>query len=217
MTQFMMFTAMPVTALYQDLKARGLLDFDLPYAEWHGQHELNWRHPHFSSAEARRVLGDAFRQEYDRNSTSVLRMAQTALRGLATLQEPARTDPWLAIRRDQIRTYAQKFRLLLPTLACFAHNPVERRRVAELGQAFQQVLGPMTLNSRAWSMGALSVAWFQTLRTALSGGMAQPGMRLTRYRWPGPASGFRAWLGNLLAPGSTRKGPVGAAVPGEPS
>jgi radical SAM superfamily enzyme YgiQ (UPF0313 family) len=210
MTQFMMFTAMPVTALYQDLKARGLLDFDLPYEEWHGQHELNWRHPHFSSAEAQRVLGDAFRQEYDRNSSSILRLAQTALRGIVTLEEPARTDPWLAIRRDQIRAYALRFRLLMPTLRCFAHNPLERRRVAELGQAFQTVLGPMPLGSRVLSMGALALAGIQTLRTALFGDMSQPSMRLTRYRWPKEGSGLGAWLGKAVA--SPRKAPAG--VPG---
>jgi hypothetical protein len=190
MSQFMMFTAMPVTALYEDLKARGLLDFDLPYEEWHGQHNLNWRHPGFTSEEARRVLDDAFRQEYDRNSSSILRMAQTALRGLASLEAPARTDPWLAIRRGQILAYALRLRLLLPTLRCFAHNPVERERVAALKRDFQEALGPMPLGSRALSVAALAVAGLQTLRTALFGDRTQPAMRLTRYRWPGQAWTF---------------------------
>jgi radical SAM superfamily enzyme YgiQ (UPF0313 family) len=197
MTQFMMFTAMPVTALYQDLKARGLIDFDLPYEEWHGQHNMNWKHPHFSSTEARRVLQDAFRQEYDRNSSSILRLAQTALRGLATLEAPARTDPWLAIRRAQIRTYALQLRLLMPTLRCFAHNPVERGRVAELGRAFRRALGPMPLGARLLSMCALAVAGFQTLRTALFGDMTQPSARLTRYRWPTPAASRTRTLGSI--------------------
>lgn len=185
LTQFMMLTAMPVTALYQDLKARGQLDFDQPYEEWHGQHNLNWRHPRFGTGEARRVLADAFRQEYDRNSASILRLAQTALRGLATLEGPARTDPWLAIRRAQIRAYAVRLRLLLPTLRCFAHDALERGRVAELRRAFRQALGPMPLAARAMSVAALAVAGFQTLRTRLTGDMTQPAMRLTRYRWPG--------------------------------
>jgi radical SAM superfamily enzyme YgiQ (UPF0313 family) len=184
MTQFMMFTAMPVTALYKDFKARGLLDFDLPYEEWHGQHNLNWRHPHFTSEQARRILADAFRQEYDRNSASILRLAQTALRGLATLEEPAKKDPWLAIRRGQIRGYAERFRLLLPTLKLFAHNPLERRRVAELDRAFRKTLGPLDLRSRALSIGALAVAGVQTVRTAVFGDIAQPSARLTNYRWP---------------------------------
>jgi len=183
LTQFMMFTAMPVTALYQDLKDRGLLAFDLPYEEWHGQHELNWRHPRFSSAQARRILLDAFRQEYDRNSASILRIAQTALRGLATLAAPALADPWLAIRRGQIQAYARRLRLLLPTLRWFAHDPLERRRVAELDLAFRAGLGPMALGDRIQALAALAVAGFQTLRTRLFGDMTQPRMRLTRYRW----------------------------------
>ena len=214
MTQFMMFTAMPVTALYQEFKDKGLLDFDLPYEEWHGQHNLNWRHPHFSSEEARRVLDDAFRQEYDRNSSSILRIAQTALRGLANLEGPARTDPWLAIRRGQILAYAQQVRLLLPTLGRFAHNPLEKSRVVELIQTFELVLGPMPLGARVLSMAALAVAGVQTLRTALFGDMHQPSVRLTRYRWPRPAWGPGVGLRNLLTPGYPRKAPSGAAGSG---
>jgi len=214
MTQFMMFTAMPVTALYQEFKDKGLLDFDLPYEEWHGQHNLNWRHPHFSSEEARRVLDNAFRQEYDRNSSSILRIAQTALRGLANLEGPARTDPWLAIRRGQILAYAQQVRLLLPTLGRFAHNPLEKSRVVELIQTFELVLGPMPLGARVLSMAALAVAGVQTLRTALFGDMHQPSVRLTRYRWPRPAGGPGVGLRNLLTPGYPRKAPSGAAGSG---
>jgi radical SAM superfamily enzyme YgiQ (UPF0313 family) len=214
MTQFMMFTAMPVTALYQEFKDKGLLDFDLPYEEWHGQHNLNWRHPHFSSEEARRVLDNAFRQEYDRNSSSILRIAQTALRGLANLEGPARTDPWLAIRRGQILAYAQQVRLLLPTLGRFAHNPLEKSRVVELIQTFELVLGPMPLGARVLSMAALAVAGVQTLRTALFGDMHQPSVRLTRYRWPRPAWGPGVGLRNLLTPGYPRKAPSGAAGSG---
>ena len=199
MTQFMMFTAMPVTALYQELKASGRLDFELPYEEWHGQHNLNWRHPHFTSLEARRALAHAFRQEFDRNSASILRLAQTSLRGLATLERPARRDPWLAIRRGQIQAYAESFRLLLPTLRCFAHNALERKRVVELDQAFQNILGPLPLGSRLVSLAALAVASFQTLRAALFGNMIQPTMRLTHYRWPERPSGLRGWLRKALA------------------
>jgi len=212
MTQFMMFTAMPVTALYQDLKARGLIDFGQPYEEWHGQHNLNWRHPRFGNAEARRVLADAFRQEYDRNSASILRLAQTALRGLASLEGPARTDPWLAIRRGQIRAYALRLRLLLPTLRCFAHNAAERRRVAELRRGFRQALGPMPLGARVLSLAALAVAGFQTVRAALFGDMAQPAMRLTRYRWPGPAALPEAVSAALRAADCPASQPVENAI-----
>jgi radical SAM superfamily enzyme YgiQ (UPF0313 family) len=211
MTQFMMFTAMPVTALYEEFKARGLLDLDLPYEEWHGQHNLNWRHPRFSSPEARRLLGDAFRQEYDRNSASILRLAQTALRGLVALEEPARTDPWLAIRRAQLLEYAQRFRQLLPILRCFAHDPLERERVAALRQTFHKVLGPMPLGPRALALAGPVVAGIQALRAALWGNMAQPSMRLTRYRWPKPTAGLGAWLRKTLLRGSARKVPAGAA------
>lgn len=72
----------------------------------------------------------------------------------------------------------------MPTLKRFAHNPLEKRRVAELDQAFRKALGPMNFGSRATSLAALGLAGVQTLRTALFGDKAQPRTRLTRYRWP---------------------------------
>ena len=204
MTQFMMFTAMPVTALYQDLKARGLLDLDLPYEEWHGQHTLNWRHPRFSSPEARRLLADAFRRVPTAIPPPSCAWPRPRCAGSPPWKGPTRTDPWLAIRRTQLRDHAQRLRLLLPTLRCFAHNPLERERVAELGRAFQKVLGPMPLGSRALSLAGLAVAGVQTLRAALWSRMAQPSARLTRYRWPGPAAGLGAWLRKAVPHGCTR-------------
>ena len=138
------------------------------------------------------MLADAFRQDYDRNSASILRIAQTALLGLANLEGPAGTDPWLAIRRGQIRTYAQQIRLLLPTLACFAHNALEQKRVAELSEAFRMILGPLPLATRVLSGCALAVAGVQTIRTAFFGDVTQPSVRLTRYRWPARAWGWPA-------------------------
>jgi hypothetical protein len=83
--------------------------------------------------------------------------------------------------------------------------------VAALSQAFQEILGPMPLGSRALSLAGLAVAGFQALRTALWDRMAQPNMRLTRYRWPEPTTGFGAWARKALLPGFTRKQPTGAA------
>jgi len=154
------------------------------------------------------VLGEAFRQEYDRNSASILRIAQTALRGLATLEGPARTDPWLAIRRGQILAYAQQLRLLLPILERFAHNSLERRRAAELSQAFQRSWGH-ALGPRILAMGALAVAGIQTIRTAVLGNMRQPacGSPVSLAR---TSHGPWVWLRNLLTPGYLRKEPSGA-------
>ncbi len=47
MVQFMLLTPLPVTALWRDMKKKGLVREDLPWEEWHGQKELAFRHPAF--------------------------------------------------------------------------------------------------------------------------------------------------------------------------
>ena len=184
LTQFMQFTPLPGTALYARLKAEGRIDFDLPFEEWHGQHKLNWRHPHFSRGEAERLLREAFELEYARLSSSICRMTDTALRGVETFERLAGTDAWLRVRLGQARARAAELRLLLPTMRRFARDDLERGRVAELARRFERLLGPATLKERAVALGARVVAEVQAVRAALQAGPAQPRSRTTRYRWP---------------------------------
>ena len=70
-----------MTALYQDQKRRGLLRTDLPLQECHGQTKLAYHHPAFSGDEPEAWMKKAFRQDYEANSSSMLRMVETAIRG----------------------------------------------------------------------------------------------------------------------------------------
>jgi radical SAM superfamily enzyme YgiQ (UPF0313 family) len=183
LTQFMQYTPMPGTRLYQKLKEEKRIDFELPFEEWHGQHLLNWRHPHFTRDEARRVLGEAFRLEFDRNSSSVYRMADTALRGYQTLS--ARTsDRWLWLRREQMRARAEELRLLLPTMRRFAHDVLERERIDALDQRFQAVLGREPVYRAAMALGARALAEAHAARVRWGAEFQQPKTHLTRFRWP---------------------------------
>jgi len=186
-TQFMMFTPLPVTRLYEDYKQKGLIDFDLPFEEWHGQNLLNWRHPHFTREQARRILDEAFRAEFDRLSASTLRMAQTYTMGYMTLAEQAKRDPWMAMRREKLRERAQELRLLVPTMYRFAHNELERANVARLHASCEQAFGPWTLRDRALAFGARALAEAHAIRSRWLGDLDQPAFRLQRYRWPDPA------------------------------
>jgi radical SAM superfamily enzyme YgiQ (UPF0313 family) len=181
-TQFMMFTPLPQTKLYQDYKARGLIDFDLPYEDWHGQYVLNFKHPHFSRADSTRILAQAFQAEFDRLSSSVYRMFQTALRGYRTLS--ASPDPWLRRRGELIRENAEQLRLLVPTMRRFAHDPLERQRVNAAERECRELLGPATPRTKALQYAALALAQVHAVRARLFGDMPQPRTRLTRLRWP---------------------------------
>jgi hypothetical protein len=205
-TQFMMFTPLPGTRLYQDYKADGRLDFGLPYEEWHGQHRLNFRHPAFRPGEETAILAGAFQREFDELSSSAYRMTDTALRGLRTLEPGSRGDPWLATRREQRRRRALAMRLLLPTLRRHAHDQRERDRVDAVAVALQEALGPLGLKERAMTTCVSAIAAAESVRRRLWGDMAQPRSITTRYRWtqaaqpaPAPVSPVRQPLAQVPA------------------
>lgn len=183
-TQFMMFTPLPGTKLYDSYKKAGTIDFDLPFEEWHGQHRLNFRHAAFSPDQASRILDDAFRQEFDRLSSSVYRMTETFLRGYETVRVLGRDDPFMKTRAEQLLERAQELRLLLPTMRRFAHDELERERVEALEARFDRSVGPLTATQRAAQTAARAIAEAHAIRRMVAGDLEQPGTHLTRYRWP---------------------------------
>jgi len=180
LVQFMLLTPMPVTALYQDQKRRGLLRTDLPLQEWHGQTKLAYHHPSFSGDEPHAWMKRAFRQDYETNSSSMLRMVETAIRGYEHLSSLPNRDACLEARRRQFEKQARSWRLILPAVKRHAVNEREIRRVDELGRRAERLFG-----LRAWERlagfgtRALSVLW--KLRLDLLGDGLQPKTIITRY------------------------------------
>ncbi|HOO57369.1 MAG TPA: radical SAM protein [bacterium] len=81
-TQFMQLGPSPISKLYTDYKEEGKLLEDMPYEEWHGQKRINFRHPEFTQDESEEYLVNAFRKEYETLGPSILRSAETMVRGL---------------------------------------------------------------------------------------------------------------------------------------
>jgi radical SAM superfamily enzyme YgiQ (UPF0313 family) len=181
-TQFMMFTPLPKTRLYDEYKEKGLIDFDLPFEEWHGQHVLNFRHPNFSREDSTRIIEQAFQAEFDQLSSSMYRMFDTAMRGYRTLS--ASSDPWMRRRGDQIRRFAEQYRLLAPTMRRFAHNRLELDRVIAAEREATRLFGAPTIKERALQMVARTLAEAHSIRSRWFGNMPQPRTRLERFRWP---------------------------------
>jgi hypothetical protein len=181
-TQFMMFTPLPQTKLYEDYKKKGLIDFDLPFEEWHGQSVLNWHHPEFSKPDTTRILKEAFDKEFDQNSASIYRMLDTALRGHKTLSQSA--DPWLRRRGEQFGADARLLRLIIPTMRRFAHDELEKSRVLAAERECALRFGRTTAREKAKQFFARAIAEVHAVRTRLFGDMPQPRTRLTRFRWP---------------------------------
>ena len=212
--QFMLLTALPVTGLWRDQQAAGLLRDDLPWEEWHGQKELAWRHPHFPGDAADRWMRRAFRQDYEVNSSSMYRVAETAFRGWQRLAATPGRDACLEARLGQMRERAREYAVLLPEVARSAVNDLERERVADLRLRIAGALGPPTLRERALDAAIRALAARWRWRVRLLGDAIQPKAIVTRYagRTAAPAAAGRAQV-HRAPHARTREGSA-MAIPG---
>ncbi|HOQ61228.1 MAG TPA: cobalamin-dependent protein [Vicinamibacterales bacterium] len=75
--QFMLYTPVPGTPLYQEMADEGRLLADVDLADIHGQDRFNFRHAAIPREQSKRLLDWAFRLDYERNGPSLYRMART--------------------------------------------------------------------------------------------------------------------------------------------
>ncbi|HSP91600.1 MAG TPA: cobalamin-dependent protein [Vicinamibacterales bacterium] len=79
--QFMLYTPVPGTPLYEEMLDQGRLLADVDLADIHGQDHFNFQHAAIPREESKRLLDWAFRLDYERNGPSVYRLAKTMLEG----------------------------------------------------------------------------------------------------------------------------------------
>jgi hypothetical protein len=182
LVQFMLYTGMPVTRLYEEHRERGLLKEDVPFEEWHGQNLLNWNHPAFPNGEARRWLDHAFRRDFEVNSSSIYRMIETTFRGYRALAALPSRDACLEARFHQMRKRARQYAQLLPVIAKHAVNKEERRKALALDAERARLLGPIRPAERIVRFGAKMLAAQWDLRLRWLGDGIQPATLVTRYR-----------------------------------
>ena len=179
--QFMLLTPLPVTALYRDHQRRGVLRDDLPLEEWHGQKMLAYRHPHFPGDSAQRWIDRAFRQEYERNCSSLYRVTDTAYRGFRRLAARDDLDPCLASRRQTLRDRMRQYGLAMYGLSKLADTATERKMAAQLDRNIQKLDGVWTVKERAMRLGAAGLMGKWKARVKLLGDKVQPKTIVTRY------------------------------------
>jgi len=179
--QFMLLTPLPVTALYRDQQKRGLLRTELPLQECHGQTKLAYHHPAFTGDEPEMWMKRAFRQDYETNSSSMLRMVETSIRGYEHLSALPNRDACLETRRRQFAKQARIWRLILPAVEHHAVNERERRRAQKLGRRAQRLFGLRTWERLA-GLGTLILSARWKLRLELLGDSIQPKTIVTHYR-----------------------------------
>jgi radical SAM superfamily enzyme YgiQ (UPF0313 family) len=79
--QFMLYTPVPGTPLYQEMSEQGRLLPDIDFADVHGQFKFNFRHAAISREDSKRFLDWAFWRDFERNGPSLYRMCRTVLKG----------------------------------------------------------------------------------------------------------------------------------------
>jgi len=79
--QFMLYTPVPGTPLYQQISDEGRLLKDVDIADIHGQYKFNFKHAAISQDDSKTFLDHAFRRDFERNGPSLYRMCQTILQG----------------------------------------------------------------------------------------------------------------------------------------
>jgi radical SAM superfamily enzyme YgiQ (UPF0313 family) len=79
--QFMLYTPVPGTPLYQEMADQGRLLKNVDFADIHGQYKFNFQHGAISREDSKRFLDWAFWRDFERNGPSLYRMCQTVLQG----------------------------------------------------------------------------------------------------------------------------------------
>jgi radical SAM superfamily enzyme YgiQ (UPF0313 family) len=85
--QFMLYTPVPGTPLYQQMAEENRLLTDIDPADNHGQFKFNFRHHFISRDDSKRFLDWAFRRDFERNGPSLYRMCETMLLGWRRYKE----------------------------------------------------------------------------------------------------------------------------------
>jgi len=101
--QFMLYTPVPGTPLYQEMADQGRMLKGVDFADIHGQHKFNFRHAAISRDDSKRFLDFAFRRDYERNGPSLYRMCQTIFQGWKRYKDYP--DPRV---RERFRRQAKK-------------------------------------------------------------------------------------------------------------
>jgi hypothetical protein len=88
--QFMLYTPVPGTPLYQEMVEQGRLLPDVDLADIHGQGRFNFAHAAIPREQSKRLLDWAFHRDYERNGPSIYRLTRTMRAGGAIGTIPIR-------------------------------------------------------------------------------------------------------------------------------
>ncbi len=109
--QFMLYTPVPGTPLYAEMKAQDRL-LDVNLADIHGQDQFNFAHAAISREDSSRFLEAAFVRDFERNGPSLFRICRTTMSGWMRYKN----DPDPRVRRRfqwEVRSLKSAYSALL--------------------------------------------------------------------------------------------------------
>lgn len=181
--QFMLFTPLPVTALYTRLQKKGLIKTDLPFEEWHGQKMLNWNHPAFPGDTAEKTLKGAFRKEYEVNSSTLYRVIETSVMGYEKLLNTPNRSENLESRLATLRSRVKKYSLMLGAIKVTAVNEKERERAKTLEKKIVAIAGKPSAKYKLLGEAAKLIALGWKMRLKIKGDVIQPKTIYTQFNY----------------------------------
>lgn len=143
----------PDTPVYIEYSRENKIIPEIPFEEWHGQHQIYYKHPDFTAEESEVYLREAFKKDFAQNGPSILRMADTYLRG-AIFTDPSVADPadeFMRHRHQQRLKNAMYFYSIVSVLETHAPNAKAKAYAKEIRNRYQSYFGRRTLRTLLYS------------------------------------------------------------------
>jgi radical SAM superfamily enzyme YgiQ (UPF0313 family) len=155
--QFMLYTPVPGTPLYQQISKEGrLLNVDL--ADIHGQFKFNFKHAAISRDESKKFLDWAFWRDFERNGPSLYRICRTTLAGWQRYKDH---PDWRIRERFEHEAFTLKatYSGLLWAMERYLKRTNEQvsRQIGALRAEIRREFGLKSLLA-SWSIGPLMLA-----------------------------------------------------------
>ncbi|MFP4041065.1 MAG: radical SAM protein [Desulfosudaceae bacterium] len=165
LVQFMQLGPLPGTRLFQDYEKRGQLKKDIPFEEWHGQHQIWFTHPHFTGEESAAYLKQAFVRDFERNGPSILRIMDTTIRGV--LATRYHKTGFMKLRHQEKVSRAAYMQPMLKALYRHAPDNYARQLAGDVRDRYEAFFGKPTLPVRLKSKAVQALVLVEKIRQRL--------------------------------------------------
>jgi hypothetical protein len=192
--QFMLYTPVPGTPLYEEHRKNGTLRTDVDEADTHGQFLFNFNHPHISRDQSGEFLVRAFTKDYEVNGPSIMRIGRTVLTGWQRHKEHPDARVRARYKReskDLAVSYAASLRAMETYFR--GSNRVVSEKARKLRLEIQQEFGLKSIVAAALGGALLKGRIRREEKLQQSGATYEPATFVEKLNWekaPAPEAGL---------------------------